>query len=116
MVRSVGSGTITAAAGNGSDSSSAIAALQKRLVGLMKELRDVSQDTTPGAKEKLKLLQIQIQAVEMQIQQLQALDAQKAALEQLKRQQEPETANSASDSDRTKSRNSTLGLVVDNSA
>ncbi|MBJ7309660.1 hypothetical protein ACFOLJ_03595 [Rugamonas sp. CCM 8940] len=94
----------------------------------MTKLRDVSKDTTPGAKERLKLLQVQIQAVQTQIQQLLSLDAQKAALDQLKqqqelaatakRQQEPAagSATSAADKPKSKSNDATVGSVVDTTA
>lgn len=86
---------------------------------LMKELRDATKDTSPGAKERLKLLQVQIQAVQTQIQQLLSADAQKAALEQLKLQQESaanaerQGERAASASEWAKSKDSTVGSVVD---
>ncbi len=123
MVKAVGSSAV--AAGGASGGSSPIAGLQKKMGELMIKLRDATRDMSPGAKERLKLLQVQIQAVQTQIQQLQSLDAQKAALEQLKqqeldagakRQQEPAAGSVASAADRRKSNDSTVGSVVDTTA
>lgn len=54
-------------------------ALQKKMTGLIKQLKDASQDTSPGAKDRLKLLELAIEACQMQIEQLMNADAQKAA-------------------------------------
>ncbi|MES2160949.1 MAG: FlxA-like family protein [Pseudomonadota bacterium] len=104
MIKAVGSG---AGASNVSSSNNAIEVLQAKMGDLMKKLREATQDTSPGAKERLKLLQMQIQALQTQIQQLQSAAAQKAALEQLKRQQELAAA------EKRKSNDTTLGSVVD---
>ncbi|WGG49488.1 FlxA-like family protein [Rugamonas sp. DEMB1] len=122
MVRALGSSTV--AAGSASNSGSAIAGLQKKMGELMKELRDATKDTSPGAKERLKLLQVQIQALQSQIQQLQSADAQKAALEQLKLQQDSaasakrqsEPAAGSAAAERAKSKHSMVGSVVDTTA
>ena len=126
MVRALGSSTV--AAGGASNGNSAIAGLQKKMGELMTKLRDATKDTSPGAKERLKLLQVQIQAVQTQIQQLQSADAQKAALEQLKQQQdaaasakqqnEPAAGSAAAAAERAKSKSqdATLGSVVDTTA
>lgn len=105
MVMSVGSSTVGAIGRGAGDSSSAIAALQKRQLELMKKLQEASKDTSKGAKERLELLQVEIQAVQMQIQLLVAAAAEKAALAQLGDQQksaagaaQPEKARSNSSS------------------
>lgn len=58
---------------------SELEALQKKMTGLLKELKEAAQDQSPGAKERLKLLQLAIQACQMQIEQLMNAEAQKAA-------------------------------------
>ncbi len=82
------------------------------MTGLIKELRDASQDTSPGAKERLKLLQLAIQACQMQIEQLMNAAAQKAA-----RKPEASTHSSATSatSDR-KSAGSAMGAQIDTHA
>ncbi|WP_426197466.1 hypothetical protein [Massilia sp. DWR3-1-1] len=52
------------------------------MAALMKEMKDASADRTPGAKERVELLQVRIQACQMQIEQVQAAAAQKAQLKQ----------------------------------
>lgn len=74
----------TAAAGVPSTDTAAgsrteLEALQKKMTGLMKQLKDASHDTSPGAKERLKLLELAIRACQMQIEQLMNAEAQKAA-------------------------------------
>lgn len=58
---------------------SELEALQKKMTGLLKDLKEAAQDQSPGAKERLKLLQLAIQACQMQIEQLMNAAAQKAA-------------------------------------
>lgn len=92
----------------------------------MKLVRDASKDTSPGAKERMKLLQLQIQSVQTQIQQLQSMAAQKAASEQLKHQQElaanakrqheSVAAGATAHAEKKKSHDSTVGSVVDTTA
>ncbi len=103
MIKAVGSSTSSSA----SSSNNAIEVLQAKMGDLMKKLREATQDTSPGAKERLKLLQIQIQALQTQIGQLQSAAAQKAALEQLKHQQELAAA------EKKKSNHATVGSIVD---
>jgi archaellum component FlaC len=74
----------TAASGAGSPSAaggsrSELEALQKKMTGLVKQLKDASQDTSPGAKKRLEMLQLAIEACQMQIEQLMHAEAQKAA-------------------------------------
>lgn len=104
MIKAVGSGAGTSSTSSGTN---AIEVLQAKMGDLMKKLREATQDTSPGAKERLKLLQMQIQALQTQIQQLQSAAAQKAALEQLKHQQELAAA------EKKKLTDTTLGSVVD---
>ncbi len=104
MIKAVGS---SASTGGALSSNSAIEVLQAKMGDLMKKLREATQDTSPGAKERLKLLQIQIQALQTQIQQLQSAAAQKAALEQLKHQQE------LAATEKKKSHDATVGSIVD---
>lgn len=108
MVTAVGA----VGAGGASGGNSAIEVLQRKMGDLMKKLREATQDQSPGAKERLKLLQIQIQALQTQIAQLQSAAAQKAALEQLKHQQEL----AAADARKAKSSEATVGTVVDTTA
>ncbi len=110
MVNALGSNAIGAS--SGSNGNNAMAVLQKKMGDLMKQLRDAAKDTSPGSEERLKLLKILIQAVQLQIQQLQSTAAQKAALEQLKLQQEL-TATADAEKAKSKSNDSTVGSVVD---
>ena len=82
-------------------SRSELEALQKKMTGLIKQLKEASHDTSPGAKERLKLLELAIKACQMQIEQLMNADAQKAAKEAAKKAEEsaqPDAANGASSS------------------
>jgi hypothetical protein len=74
----------TAAAGVGVTSAAAgsrteLEGLQKKLTGLINQLKEASHDTSPGAKERLKLLELAIRACQMQIEQLMNANAQKEA-------------------------------------
>ncbi len=74
----------TAAAGAASNDTAAgsrteLEALQKKMTGLIKQLKEASHDTSPGAKERLELLELAIRACQMQIEQLMNAEAQKAA-------------------------------------
>lgn len=60
--------TTAARGASGASTASDLPGLQKKMVALMKDLQDASQDMSPGAKERMKLLQVQVQACAMQIQ------------------------------------------------
>jgi hypothetical protein len=60
-------------------SRSELEALQKKMTGLVKQLKDASQDTSPGAEKRLEMLQLAIEACQMQIEQMLHAEAQKAA-------------------------------------
>ena len=72
------------AAGNPAD----LAGLQKKMTALMEALEEASKDMSPGAKERIKLLQMQIQACEMQMQQMRQLQADAAQQALLKKHHE----------------------------
>lgn len=87
--------------------------LQKKMAALMKDLQDASQDISPGAKERMKLLQVQVQACAMQIQQLESAAAQKALL---KKAAEPAHAQPIAAGKAAPDVTSTLGSQIDTKA
>jgi hypothetical protein len=100
-------GVKSAATGGGSRNE--IEALQKKMTDLINQLKEAAHDRSPGAKERLKLLQLAIQACQMQIDQLMSTAAQKAA----KKAKESAESDAASDSKHT---TSALGAQVDTHA
>lgn len=103
-IKTGASGTTAAAGSSPTD----MAGLQKKMVALMKELEDASKDTSPGAKERIHLLQVQIQACEMHLQQLQAAEAQKALVKQ--------TAAASDQREKARDVTSPLGAHIDTQA
>jgi hypothetical protein len=100
-----GAGAIASAGGSRSD----LEALQKKLTGLIKQLKDASQDTSAGGKERLKLLELAIRACQMQIEQLTNAEAQKAA----KKAEEAAQSGAARDDRRT---TGAIGAQIDTHA
>ena len=97
-LRSVTSGNVGNTAGG---SRSELEDLQKKMTGLIKELKEAANDQSPGGKERLKLLQLAIQACQMQIERLMNAEAQKAA------KKDQLSADSGAASDR---KHNTIGL------
>lgn len=105
MVQAIGSAAATPAGGNGGNSGSQIAALQKKLVVLQKQIQD-TQSTLIGAPEgpardaikmQLDLLAQQMQMIQQQISDLQRQQAAASTARQMAqvRSQEAERSKSA---------------------
>lgn len=104
----------TAAAGPASTDTAAgsrteLEALQKKMTGLLKQLKEASHDRSPGAKERLKLLELAIRACQMQIEQLMNAEAQKAA----KKAEEAAESRASKDDKRT---TAMIGAQIDTHA
>jgi len=84
-------------------------ALQKKMTGLIDKLKEATHDRSPGAKERLKLLQLAIKACQMQIEQLMNAAAQKTA------KKAEASADSSATSDRKGDTNA-MGAQIDTHA
>lgn len=104
---SVGIGLKSTATAGGSRSE--LEALQKKMTGLIDKLKEAAHDRSPGAKERLKLLQLAIEACQMQIEQLMNANAQKAAKKE-------EKAMEARATKESKNTTTELGTQVDTHA
>lgn len=73
------SGTTSSASGGASSSASTIEALKKKLISLQNDLREAASEQTKAGMQKAKLIQMQIQVTQAQLQQLIQQQAQEAA-------------------------------------